>query len=101
MAVNNSDIAVAVSPYNVSFWKNRTRVFNYLSSVDEKYLTDSLGAITIAHKLAPTDAKISYNLALLLAKSGKKDEAVSFLKETLLLKPDYSEAREALLILQK
>lgn len=98
-AVAASDIAVAISPNNVNFWKTRTRVFYILSAMDEKYFLDSKDALEKARLLSPTDPKITYNLALIYDKLGRKDEAKSLLSETIRLKPDYRDAYFALAVL--
>lgn len=95
-AVANSDLAVNSSPKALPFWKGRIRVFYTLSLLDKKYLSQALEAVKKAVKLAPTDAKIRYNLGLILAKSGQKDTAKKTFIETLQLKPDYSDAKTAL-----
>ena len=95
-AILASTQAVTSSPNNVNFWKNRTRVFYALSQIDETYLTAGREALEKAQLLSPTDPKISYNLAILLDREGKREEAIAILEETTKLKPDYRDAFFAL-----
>lgn len=96
LAVRESDAVIRLNPYHLNFWKNRVRVFYTLAEIDEKYLEESLNALLKAKTLAPTDAKIYYNLALLYARFGQEDLAVETLLETVELKPNYDAARFAL-----
>ena len=85
-----------ISPFNINYWKNRTRVFYTLAEINESYQQQALAALTQANKLAPTDAKILYNLALVYNKLNQKDLAIQTLEETIKLKPNYDHARYAL-----
>lgn len=91
-AILNSNLVVEQSPNSLPFWKNRTKIFYQLSMPEE-----ALKAITKAVDLAPTDAKVHYNYGLLLEHNGQKEEARKIYLETLQLKPNYSEVKEALI----
>jgi len=95
-AVQTSDLIVKEHPNNVVFWKTRTRLFYALSQIDKQYLSQALSSIQKAHELAPTDAKISYNLGLLYGQNGNGQKAIEQLKKTIKLKPDYRDAYYAL-----
>ena len=97
------DEAIAVSnqlvtqhPQVVTYWKSRVRIFYTLAQVDPSYLTQALDAIQHASLLAPTDAKVWYNLGLLYDQTGNIDQAILTEKQTVILKPDYKEAYYAL-----
>lgn len=83
-------------PNNVTFWKSRVRVMYTLSQIDPQYLRQALEAIKKAYELAPTDAKISYNLGLLYAQNNQLDAGITMLRKTIQLKPDYRDAYFAL-----
>ena len=99
-AIMLSDNVVAEHPNNVVFWKNRVRLFYTLAQADQQnqqaYYEEALKAIQKANALAPTDAKISYNLGVLTGQTGDPDQAVSILEKTIKLKPDYKDAYVAL-----
>lgn len=96
VAINESNTALATSPYNLNFWKNRIKVLYLLAQVDDKYLQDTLDALAQARKIAPTDAKIAYNFGLIQASMGKQENAIKTMEETIALKPNYEEAHYAL-----
>ncbi len=100
-AVVQSDISTTEEPNNVNYFKTRTRVFYSLSQIDPKYNQDALDAIIMASKLAPTDPKIHYNLAILYGRSGQTEMALKTLQETIKLKPDYRDPYYALALLEK
>lgn len=95
-AIAESDKALVTSPENVNFWKTRTRVMYVLGQIDDAYYADSLAAIQKAQTLAPNDAKIAYNVALLFIQLNKTEDAIRTLKQSLTLKSDYREPRFAL-----
>ncbi len=95
-AILASNIATSISPNNVNFWKTRTRIFYILSSISSQYLAEARLCLEKARSLSPTDPKISYNLALILAELEQKNEAIALLEETVKLKPDYKDAFLAL-----
>jgi len=95
-AIDASNKALAISPYNINFWKNRTRVFYKLSEINEDYNNQAITALIQASKLSPTDAKVQYNIAILYSKFGQQETAIETLEKTIELKPNYDQARYAL-----
>jgi len=69
-----------------------------LSQVAPEFNSDALEAISVASQLAPTDAKIAYNKAVILGRLHKNIEAIDTLTKTIELKPDYRDAYVALAI---
>ncbi|HUS60333.1 MAG TPA: tetratricopeptide repeat protein, partial [Nevskiaceae bacterium] len=96
VAIIEQDLAIKISPYNLNFWKNRTKIFYQLSRIDEQYYQEALVCLLQATDLAPTDPKIKYNLALFYAGSNQIDTAIKTLKEAVNLKPNYEDAHYAL-----
>jgi O-antigen ligase len=96
LAISSSDYSLKVSPYNLNFWKNRTRLFYTLAEKDEKYTQQALESLLMANKLAPTDAKVMYNLALIYSQLNQEETAIKTLEETIRLKPNYDHARYTL-----
>ena len=89
-------LTLAQSPKNVSFWRTAIRTYFELSSLDKKYIDDTLQALDYTIKLAPTDPKLFYNKALILESEGKKNESIANYKKALELRPNYLEAETSL-----
>jgi len=95
-SIEQSDKALKISPYNLNYWKTRTKMFYNLGQVNSDYYQKALKTLLQASKLAPTDAKIFYNLSVLYRYLGEKQKAMETLKKTLKLKPDYPAAQKKL-----
>lgn len=99
-AIDLSDQVTSQNPNNVVFWKNRVRLFYTLAQSDKahetEYLKQALAAISRAQKLAPNDAKISYNYGVLAGQLNGPKRGIEILEQTVKLKPDYRDAFFAL-----
>lgn len=91
-AISLSDTVVTNHPNNITFWKSRVRIFYSLAQVDPQYLTQALEAIQKAHALAPTDAKVMYNLGVLYGQNNDPQKAIEVLTKTIAIKPNYRDA---------
>jgi len=87
---------VANHPNNVVYAKTQVRIFYTLSEIEPDLLPYALTAIQKASVLAPTDAKISYNLGLLYSQTGQIQKAIDAMRQTIQLKSDYRDAYFAL-----
>jgi len=96
MAVNESDLALKISPYHLNFWKERAKMFISLAEVNSQYQQNALDTLLRAAELAPTDAKVFYNLGLLYSHLDQIDTAIKTMEHTIELKPNYSQACYAL-----
>ena len=94
-----SDIATELSPRDLSIKKSQAALLIKLSEENPLHLTQASLVFLEASQLAPTDAKIHYNLGLSLARLGKTQEAITVLNKTVELKSDYRDARFALALL--
>ena len=103
VAISESDTATKLSPANLNLRRNRARLFIKLSSINPDYLFNAKETLVEAIKLAPTDAKLYYNLALTHIRLGEIDEAMAVLEETIAMKSNYRNARlaRALLLADK
>jgi Flp pilus assembly protein TadD len=75
-----------------------------LSTINPNYLINARDTLVAAVVLAPTDAKLYYNLGLAYARIGQINEALTALKKAVDLKANYKDARLAyayLLVNQK
>jgi len=91
-AISTSDAVIANHPNNVVFWKSRVRVFYLLAQINPQYFKQALEAILIAKKLAPTDAKVSYNVGVLYGQNNEFEKGIAELTQTIALKPNYRDA---------
>jgi tetratricopeptide (TPR) repeat protein len=98
-AILQDAVALNTSPANLNFWKTRTRTYSTLGILDPRFKQKAIEALLGAKKLAPTDAKIVYNLGLLYDQVGESEKAIETLKETVTLKSNYRDAYYALAIM--
>src|SRR3989344_8686622 len=97
--MNQNQKALEISPLNVNFWKTRTKVYYTLAVLDPDsnfYDQKDLESLQMAKTLAPTDPKITYNIALLYGRLGQTKEAIKTLEEAIRLKTNYQDSRYAL-----
>ncbi len=94
-----SDDVVLNHPNNVVFFKSRTRVLYAISQIDPQYLDQALASLNRARELAPTDAKITYNLALFYNQKKDNQKSIEFFKQAIALKSNYVDARYGLALL--
>ncbi|MCD6226112.1 O-antigen ligase family protein [bacterium] len=95
-AIEESDKALAGSPFHLNFYRDRAKMFYILSTIDLRYLERSLQTILRAIDLAPTDAKLYYNAGAMFWSLGEKERGIKYLKRALELKPDYQRAKALL-----
>jgi len=96
LSLNESTLALSSSPKNLNFWKNQVKVYYVLSELDPKFLQPALETLLKAIELAPSDAKLWYNLGVLYTKIGQNEKAIETLEKTVTMKENYNEARYAL-----
>ena len=80
-------------PNNINMWRNKARVYFELTGIDQGYIKDTIESSKKIAQLAPTEAKIQYNLGALLVFDKNWKEATSVLEKTVALKADYRDAR--------
>lgn len=74
------------------FWKSSVRVYYLLAQIDQRYYQDALQSILKAQALAPTDAKIGYNVGVMYGHNGQFDKGIEALSKTVVMKPNYRDA---------
>lgn len=96
-----SDEVIRDNPNNVVYYKTRTRTLFTLAQMQPALLDEAYKTILEAQKLAPTDAKILYNKALIEEVIEKPTDALNTLNETLKLKSNYLDAhyRKAIVLI--
>ncbi len=95
-ATQESEKVLKSSPKNVSFWRTAIRTYFQLSALDESFFPKTMAALDQTIKLAPTDAKLYYNKAILLGQKNDNEDAKEALKKAIELKPNYRESYLAL-----
>ncbi len=95
--------AVTLSPANVNLRRTQFGVYIRLAVISPQFLTMASKTLEDAVKLAPTDAKIIYNLGLTQARLGEATSALENVSRAVILKPNYRDARlaRALLLIDK
>ncbi len=91
-AILETQKSLSLSPKNLSLFRTAVRTYYALSNIDPKYNQITLHAIDESINLAPTDAKLYYNKALILANLERMDEAIKEMQKAIKLKPNYREA---------
>jgi len=95
-AILNSDKALELNPRHLNFHKTRARIFITLAQLRPEWLQNAAEALQTALALAPTDAKVMYNLALVQSALGDETTGFETLKKSIELKPNYESARAEL-----
>jgi len=95
-AIDESDKALAISPRNLNFWRTRAKIYYKLTTLDTSYLEKALETLKKAGQLAPTDAKIFYNMGLVYFQLDQPEKAIETLEKTVEMKKNYQDARYAL-----
>jgi tetratricopeptide (TPR) repeat protein len=88
--------ALELNPVNVNLHKSRVRLLMALSALDPQLLTDAQEAALEGLKLAPTDAKLVYNLGVISHALGDTETALTQLHRALEMKDNYIQVREYL-----
>ena len=91
-AIQETQVALKISPKNVSLWRTAIQTYYTLSSIDPSYNQKTLDTIDHTISLAPTDPKLVNNKALILGQMQKDTEAIATLRQAVTLKPDYHDA---------
>lgn len=99
-AIDYNNQTLSLSPKNVFYYKTRAKIFYVLSMIyvdqtdqSADYLFKAIQALETASELAPTDPIIPYTHASLIELT-EPDKALKLIQRSLMLKPDYNEAKE-------
>ena len=88
--------ATTIFPSNVNLKRAEFSMFIKFSLTDSKYLINAINALEQAIQMAPTDAKLFYNLGLTYYRIGDRQKAIKTFEKTILMKSNYDEAQLAL-----
>ena len=95
-AIKESELTLKLNSRHLNFHKAQTRIFITLSQLDNQFLTLAKQTLESATMLAPTDAKLMYNLGLVEISLDQVEKGTQTLEKTIEMKPNYEAARLAL-----
>ncbi len=101
LALKESETALRTGSKRLNFLKTRIKIYLNLANQDKKYYLDALNYLEKAQKLAPTDAKLIYNQAIVHYYLGQENTAIELLNRAINLKPNYRDAHATLSILYR
>jgi tetratricopeptide (TPR) repeat protein len=93
LAIESVRNAVNMAPANVNLRRTMFGVYVRLSTINEKYLINAGDTVAATIKLAPTDAKLYYNLGIVDANLGQYQAADTSFQKAIELKANYGDAR--------
>jgi tetratricopeptide (TPR) repeat protein len=88
-----------LSPKNLNIIRNKARIGIMLSDIKSSYILEAKKALLEGISLAPTEAKLYYNLSLTYYRMNDIEMAIETLKKTIDLKANYKDARYAYAII--
>lgn len=82
-----------LNPVHVNFHKSQAGVFIRMSALDPEFLNVAEEILVRATQLAPTDAKVVYNLGLIKQDQEATNEAKTYFEQAVDMKSNYESAR--------
>lgn len=95
-AIESNQYALQLNPAHLNFYKTQARIYRILGQLDPRLYSYMEQTLRKAISLAPTDAKLYYNLALILEALNKEDEALANMEYAVFIKENYLQARNEL-----
>jgi putative inorganic carbon (HCO3(-)) transporter len=95
-AVKLSTYALTLNPHHLNFYKSQVSLYVQLGKLDPSYYLRAISTLQTAITLAPSDAKLYYNLSLLQAMTGQTNSALATMQKAVDLKSNYAQARNQL-----
>jgi len=83
--------ALELNQVHLNFYKNKAEVYLYLSYLEPQEKYEAVKALEQARLLAPTDAKILYNLGITYSQLNETEKAIKTLNKAIQLKPNYTQ----------
>jgi len=99
-AIQLTENVLRQNPNNTSFWRTAIRTYFELYGIDKSFIKKTLDTVDQTISLAPTDAKLYYNKAVILGDDNQNTEAIKALEKAIELKPNYRDAYFALALFQ-
>ena len=95
-AIQQSNLAIRLSPFSTNDLKERAQIYYYLSSIDSQYYADAIKSLIQETRLAPTDAKTFYLIGQFYQDAKATDSAINYYQQAINLKSNYDYAYFAL-----
>ncbi|MBD3279852.1 MAG: hypothetical protein GF390_04060 [Candidatus Pacebacteria bacterium] len=92
-ALQASDHTLQLNSRHLDFYKTRARVLITLAQLEPQLLEEAQATLTHALTLAPTDAKLMYNLGLVELSLDHSQAGIAALTKAVEMKPNYERAR--------
>ncbi len=92
-AIESNRIAIELNPVHLNFYKSQARIYIRLGQLDPRLYSYAEQSLEKAISLSPTDAKLYYNLALVLEIMGEKQKALQKMEYAVAIKSNYLQAR--------
>ena len=92
-AIESNRRAIELNGAHLNFYKSQARLYIRLGQLDQRLYSYAKQALEKAISLSPTDAKLYYNLALVLEIMGSSDEALAKMEYAVQIKSNYLQAR--------
>lgn len=92
-AIESNRKAIELNGAHLNFYKSQARIYIRLGQLDQRLYSYAKQALEKAISLSPTDAKLYYNLALVLEIMGQSDEALAKMEYAVEIKSNYLQAR--------
>jgi len=91
-----ADKAISLNPLHPNLYKTASKAMIVLSITDKKYLYEADKYLQSAQRISPTDPRIPYNRGIIYRQLNLPDQALVQFRNSLALKPDFSDALVAL-----
>jgi putative inorganic carbon (hco3(-)) transporter len=98
-AISFLNKAETMSPSNLNIKRKKAVTMLKLTEININYLIEARNTLIRASELAPTDAKIYYNLGVAYIRTGENENAYTALKKAVEFKPNYRDPHLALALL--
>lgn len=95
-ALQEAQLTQDLNPRHLNFYKSHARILILLSQLEPSLLNKAQEILQTGIELAPTDAKLVYNLGLIQLEQGQTEAGVKTLEKALKLKPNYLKVKEKL-----
>ncbi len=92
-AIESNQYAIKLNPVHLNFYKSQARIYIRLGQLDQNLYAQAKKTLEKAITLAPTDAKLYYNLALVLEVLGEKENSLKNMEYAVSIKSNYLQAR--------